>query len=291
MRIALGSPILVLVAAAIGVAPAGAAFAAAPGPAGDRESAPVEVAEPAPAGPELHDPMLQAKQAYDLGRKLYDEAKYEDALGSFLDAQRLYASPDHHFNIARCYEALGRYELAVEYYRAYLRSDPGDRANIESTIERIEAIITSKDEPAAQPALPEVEPQPEPVPPTDGSEDASHPGRVLIVTGAVLTGVGVAVLLGGGVGAGAAARDRSDQVDDVFQGGNPDGLSLDATRTLDEEGRRLESIQVAGAVVGTVLIAGGVTMLALGVRKKRARPSAAAMLGRGLVGVTFRGRF
>ncbi len=290
-----------LIAAVIAVAAPGSQALAAPASDAPPKPAVTEPSGPASqpeegdgTGPNLHDPMVEARRAYDLGRKLYDEAKYEEALGSFLDAQRLYASPDHHFNIARCYEALGRYPLAVEYYRAYLRSNPSDRANIENTITRIEAIIARSNEPAPEPTpvAPEPATQPEPTPPTDGQDDrGAYPGRGLVIGGAVLAAVGAGLGIGAGVGAGVAARDRSDQVEAVFDGGNPEGLDLDATRTLDEEGRRFETIQIAGAVVGGALAAGGVAMLVVGLRKKKMNTTVSSLLGPGLAGVTVGGRF
>ena len=255
------------------------------------ETPPAEKAEPTteePADPEaLRDPMVEARRAYDLGRQQYDEAKYEDALGSFLDAQRLYASPDHHFNIARCYEALGRYELAIEYYRAYLRSDPSDRANIENTIARLEKIV-AQPEPEPEPK-PEPEPEPEPVvtTPEDGDR-VGYPGRGMVIGGSVLLGAGVAVAVGGGAGAGLVARDRSDQVDQVFNAGNPAGLSQAATRSLDEEGRRFEAIQIATIAVGGAMAAGGAVLIALGVRKKN---HGTAWIAPGPRGLAFGGRF
>lgn len=233
------------------------------------------------------DPMVEAREAYDRGRRLYDEARYEDALGAFLDAQRLYASSDHHFNIARCYEALGRYELAVEYYRAYLRSDPRDRANIESTITRVEGLI----------ARAEVEPEPEPVaqpplargPPSD--EPTAPSGRGLVITGAALVGAGVALGLGGAIGVGLRARDLSEKVDAVMAGGNPDGRSLEQTRALDRQGRAFEAIQVTMAVLGGVVATGGAAMIFFGKRQRTPRTSARPVVGRTFAGVAVRGSF
>lgn len=268
--------------------PPGAAPATGESAAGDSAT------EPPVAKENLHDPMVEARRAYDRGRMLYDKAEYEEALGSFLDAQRLYASPDHHFNIARCYEALGRYPLAVEYYRAYLRSDPADRANIENTITRIEKIVEGG---ATDQPPPDPQPQPDPEPDPDqevtatDSEPVARPGRPLVITGAVLVGVGAALGLGGGIGAGAMALNRSDRVFEVVEDGNPDGRDLAETRTLDEEGRRFEQIQIATAVVGGLVAATGVALLVVGLNKNKRAPSASAMVGRGLAGVSLRGRF
>ena len=111
-----------------------------------------------------------------------------------------------------------------------------------------------------------------------------------MITGAVLTGVGAALALGGGIGAGVVASDRSEAVDAVFEGGNPEELTLDEARTLDEQGRRLESVQIATAVVGGAVAVTGVALIATGLLKKR-NGSVSAMVGPGTAGVSLRGRF
>lgn len=275
-----------------------------PGPVVEPEPTEPEPTEPKPAEPKsegagddrkLHDPMIEAKHAYQRGRELYDAAEYEAALGAFLDAQRLYASPDHHFNIARCYEALQRYELAVEYYQAYLRSGPADRANIEVKIVNLQAIVQATKGGEAPPPPPGADGTTTPAPgettPTQPADETAPPGRALVVTGAVLAGVGVALAVGGGVGAGVAARNRSDQVDDVFEGGNPDGLQLEEARSLDDDGRRFEAIQIATVAVGGVIAATGAVLLGLGVRKNKRAPSARAAVQRGFAGIAIEGRF
>jgi len=260
-------------------------------PVADPEaSTPEPPAAATPAAPA--DPLVAAQEAHNLGRRLYDEAKYEEALGSFLDAQRLYASPDHHFNIARCYEALGRYELAAEYYRAYLRSNPRDRANIESTVERIEGLIAGTPQPQPEPD-PEPEPEPEPGMTNPERAPGPTPGRGLMIAGGVLAGAGAAIALGGGIGAGLAAQRRSDDVAAVFEDGNPDQLGLADTRALDSEGKRFETIQIATVVVGGVVAVTGAALLLVGHKKRKSSAGATptAAVGRNFAGVALRGRF
>ena len=64
------------------------------------ETAPATApAEPAPAGmgptePPRQDPQLErAMESYELGKKAYNAARYEDALGHFQEAATRYASP------------------------------------------------------------------------------------------------------------------------------------------------------------------------------------------------------
>lgn len=258
-------------------------------------SAPADVAPPGtgPTEPPRQDPQLErAMESYELGKKAYNAARYEDALGHFQEAATRYASPDFQYNIGLCYERLGKPDEAIRAFRTYLRAKPDadDRANVEDRIFQLEREIErAKAEANGQPA-PNPQPDPDPTP-----TEPPKPSRPLIITGAVLTGVGAALALGGGVGFGIAAADRSDSVDDVSNG-NPAGLTFDEVQTLDDEGRRFETFQIVTAAAGAAVAVTGVALLAVGLkRKKAAQPGPSATLvptwtGRS-AGLSLQGRF
>jgi tetratricopeptide (TPR) repeat protein len=258
-------------------------------------SAPADVAPPGtgPTEPPRQDPQLErAMESYELGKKAYNAARYEDALGHFQEAATRYASPDFQYNIGLCYERLGKPDEAIRAFRTYLRAKPDadDRANVEDRIFQLEREIErSKAEANGQPA-PNPQPDPDPTP-----TEPPKPSRPLIITGAILTGVGAALALGGGVGFGIAAADRSDSVDDV-NNGNPAGLTFDEVQTLDDEGRRFETFQIVTAAAGAAVAVTGVALLAVGLkRKKAAQPGPSATLvptwtGRS-AGLSLQGRF
>ncbi len=220
--------------------------------------------EPAPPAQQPEDPKLErAMESYELGKKAYNAARYEDALGHFQEAATRYASADFQYNIGLCYERLGQPEEAIRAFRTYLRSKPdaNDRANVEDRIFDLEKQIADA---ANQP-----EPEPEPLPEPEPEQPAVKPSRPLIITGAVLAGVGGAVALGGGVGFGFAARSKSLQVEDVVSGGNPDGLTLSEAQQLEDDGRRLETLQVVMAATGAAVAITGVALLVVGLRRKK----------------------
>lgn len=247
---------------------------------------------PALAPPEApkEDPKLeQAMVSYDLGKKAYNAARYEDALEHFQEAATRYASPDFQYNIGLCYERLNKPEEAVRAFRTYLRAKPEakDRANVEDRIFTLEKEIEdAKNQPVpdgsteTKPAE-EVEPLPN--------------GKTLILVGAVLTGVGGAVGIGGGLGFGLAARNRSLAVEDVTDG-NPEDLTFSEAQTLDDEGRQFETLQIVMAASGAAVAITGVALLAVGLkRKKRAEAGPTATLvptwtGRS-AGLSLQGRF
>ena len=233
-------------------------------PEGPPAAAPTEAPADAPAEGPREDPQLErAMESYDLGKKAYNAARYEDALGHFQEAATRYASPDFQYNIGLCYERLGKPEEAIRAFRTYLRAKPNadDRANVEDRIFQLEQEIAKakrEPEPVTEPAP---EPEPGPTPPS---------GRGLVIAGAALAGVGAAVALGGGLGFGLAARSRSSSVDDVVSGGNPERLTFDEAQELEDEGRRLETFQIVTAAAGAAVAISGVALLAVGLKRKKA---------------------
>jgi len=256
-------------------------------------AAPVTDEAPATAPPEApkEDPKLeQAMVSYDLGKKAYNAARYEDALEHFQEAATRYASPDFQYNIGLCYERLDKPEEAVRAFRTYLRAKPEakDRPNVEDRIFQLEKQI----EEAKNQPVPDGTPEPDPVEP---EVEELPDGKTLILVGAVLTGVGGAVGIGGGLGFGLAARNRSLSVEDVADG-NPDDLTFSEAQTLDDEGRRFETLQIVMAATGAAVAITGVALLAVGLkRKKRAEAGPTATLvptwtGRS-AGLSLQGRF
>src|SRR3954466_5862034 len=66
----------------------------------------------------------------------YDEARYEDAAREMEAAYALKPLPDLQYNLAQCYERLGRYTDAASAYEVYLQSNPGavDRKLVETRV-------------------------------------------------------------------------------------------------------------------------------------------------------------
>src|SRR5260370_37161474 len=54
----------------------------------------------------------------------YDEARYDDAAREVEAAYALKPLPDLQYNLAQCYERLGRYEDAAKAYETYLHASP-----------------------------------------------------------------------------------------------------------------------------------------------------------------------
>jgi tetratricopeptide (TPR) repeat protein len=272
-------------------------------------SLPVALAGPASSSPSEDeapvDMEARATKAFTDGKAAYDAGKYDDALELFLDAQSLYPSPVFHYNVGLCQEALGNLEQAVISYEAYLRSyknafnrAPEDQVNTENKIERLNKQIEDEKAEADKPDEP-VEPvESGIVAPTNIQDEppakTGKPGRGLIITGGVLVGVGVGVAAIGGAVFGAQAADVSGQLDDVYDGGNPERVTLEQARVLDEDGRAAELNQILLVSIGGAVAIVGVALLATGIVKRNRSPRSATLVptaGPSSAGFMVQGRF
>jgi len=270
----------------------GLALALAPLPGTARASS-----EP-PIEPGDQDPQLdQAMRAYERGTQNYNLAQYEAALADFQEAATLYASPDFQYNIGLCYEKLGKPDDAIRAFVTYLKTKPNaeDRPNVENRIKELQDKIerNKRDDDAAQ-ATPVTNPdeggdEVEPV--VEEPAEPEKAGRPLILAGVALVGVGATVALGGGIGFGVLARQRSLSLDEVQSEGNPEELTFSDAEALEDEGRRFEAIQIGMAAGGAALGITGAVLLALGLRKRKAVQASAAWLGPSTVGLSLQGRF
>ena len=241
----------------------------------------------------------RAIEAYDAGTEAYAGGEYEEALQLFLEAQSLYPSPDFHYNIAQCHEALGNYKQAIISFQAYLRSsksvsgeDAHDKIGVENKIQRLEEQLEAqrKADEAEKNKKPEVIIQKVP------EEDKKRPGLALMVSGGVLAGVGVGVVVVGGAVFGARAAQLSSQLEDVYEDGNPNLVTLEEARQIDADGRAANLNQALMMSLGSAVAATGVALLVVGVLKKNKAANApeaevAPAVGPEGAGLVIRGRF
>jgi tetratricopeptide (TPR) repeat protein len=253
------------------------------------------------AAPDAIDPEEEAMTLFRAGQIAFRNQDYRRALEFFQDAQSRHPSPIFHFNIGLCYEALEKPEQAIDAFNAYLRSGPDDRADIETKIaaleKKVEEQASAAPPPSSDPTAPGPEAPTDPAPPLETSPSTDEkPGRALVITGAVLAGVGG--VLAGGVGTwqGIVALDESDYVNQVTLDGNPQGATLAETEAADDAGRRAQTIQVASIAAGAAIGLTGVALLVVGVLKnKKAADTAALQISptadRTSAGLSLSGRF
>jgi Tetratricopeptide repeat len=136
----------------------------------------------------------------------YDEARYEDAVREMEAAYALRPLPDLQYNLAQCYERLGRYAEAANAYEKYLAANKGapDRKLVDTRIanlrERAAAVAAGGQAPAPLPPPKEkvvfktiVVYKEAPPPPGRGVRIAAY-GLGVLALGALGSGVAFAVL-------------------------------------------------------------------------------------------------
>ena len=243
-----------------------------------------------------------AKVLYDEGQALYSAADYPGAVVKFTEALKLISRAGSTYPP----DARGRllYNLATAHDRTY-NVDP-DMVHLRKAIEVLQRIIDeapvhgyeaalvdqARDElQRVRERLEEAESEANPPPPveepvtpaaTTGDADESNPnaGKALIISGAVIAGVGLAC--------------SGIWIAGIVQGGNAEDDVLATTLPSQEEdrkdaverGERANTLAAAGAVISSVLVVTGVALVVVGVlqRKKAKRvaliPGGPASAGR-----------
>ncbi len=87
-----------------------------------------------------------ARKHFDRGSELYSELKYEQAIVEFQAANEAKPHPDFDYNIARCFDRLGDWPHALDYYRRYLAVSPKSddvRARVAELQTRLERLVPS----------------------------------------------------------------------------------------------------------------------------------------------------
>ena len=70
---------------------------------------------------EEDDDLRRAKQAYQYGKQMYDEAKYEEAIQAFLRAHDISQNHQLLFNLAMAYRMNDELQTARTYFEEYQR--------------------------------------------------------------------------------------------------------------------------------------------------------------------------
>ncbi|HEY3354114.1 MAG TPA: hypothetical protein VGQ83_12750 [Polyangia bacterium] len=127
------------------------------------------VAVPLDAAAQGEDKKDQAKQFFEAGKRFYEMQSWRAAIDQFKQAQALLPSPILDYNIALCYEKLGKPKTAVKFYQRYLAGAPkaDNRAEVEGRINSLESQVAAPaapPAPGAPPPAPAPEPQDESVP-------------------------------------------------------------------------------------------------------------------------------
>ena len=93
------------------------------------------------------------KQHYERGTTLFDLAKYLEAAKEFEAAYELKQNAAFLFNIGQAYRLAGKSELAIGFYKSYLRRLPtaANKPEVEARIAELERLVEQQKKAAAEP--------------------------------------------------------------------------------------------------------------------------------------------
>lgn len=202
-------------------------------------------------------------------REAYAARDYSRAAEAFSRAYDKTKDPNYLFNAGRVYEESGDLELSVEYYQRFLDSGEVDFEARKAALERVEVlqgVLRLREEKNA-PEDPEPTPPPESLDPPETKAPAESPRqkeqrRKLLISGAVLTGVGAAALITGGVLGGLALRQSSTLESEEI--------------ALEDRRRRIDATETFSLTADILYGAGGaiaVTGVALIIASVKRRPA------------------
>lgn len=268
---------------------------------------PTAVAAPAdPTQADAPDTTLdEAERLYDEGKAKFETADYEAAIELWTEAYRLVpdaqegsrikalliyniaTAREHAFDVTQDPSQLRQAKILLESFEGSIpdlyppEEQAAETAKVRERIAAIDARLTET-EPEPEPE-PQLEPEPGPTPePVDVGAGPARPGRPLVISGAVLLGLGVAGLavMGAGLGIGAGANDLSELQDDDIEG----------RRDQFSRGRSANAMAIGGGVAGGVLVVTGAVLLGVGLAKNR-RATPTAFVAPGTAGLAVVGRF
>ncbi|MCA9718522.1 MAG: hypothetical protein KC468_27880, partial [Myxococcales bacterium] len=194
------------------------------------------------------------KQAYALAQRINDVEFRREVVGALLfnlarAHARAYGLDSDIAHLRQADELIGRY-LALEL-------TPEDQTSGEELQQKIQdELAAAEPETPVEPDEPEPEPAPEPAADEAPADDVdAKPATGLLIAGGVVTGlsaVGLGIMTAGMV----SGRRAIDRYNAAADGG--------AREDIDQLGRRMNALAVAGGVLAGVLLTTGVALLVVG---------------------------
>ena len=225
-----------------------------------------------------------AKKYFTLGEELYNRADYEGALKQFQQAYGYSKKPALLYNMARCYESLGREDEAIKNFEAYVASKPGEeverqvRSRVENLRRTWEKKKAERDRVAADRARHEEERrQLEASRRQTRVTEAPAPRRgALGIAGWTTLGAGGVLLVVGAIMGGLAKANASALEED-----NLAGREFSEVAGKESRGKTFQKVAFVGLGVGAVAAVTGGVLLVLHYRRPRteSRVSIAPLFG------------
>jgi tetratricopeptide (TPR) repeat protein len=103
---------------------------------------------------------VEARQHFSAAQKLYEHARWADALAEYQASYKLSKYPAILYKVALCQDQLGQYAAALDSYKSYLEADPASdrRAGIEERMAKLKELLAPPPPPAPKQWPPESKP-------------------------------------------------------------------------------------------------------------------------------------
>lgn len=205
-----------------------------------------------------------ARSHFEIGEKLYEQGRFEEAAKEFEEAHRLSGRPEMLYNIYLAYRDTGQLEKALESLRAYLASDAkiDNRERLEAALQVLERKVGKPAEKPSEGAGNEPHEMPAGAPSKE-PEGEEQPSSHFPVVPVILVSAGGAAVLAGVV-TGALALGADSDLDRMCPGRvcPPDLPRTEAKDTSDKIST-LSSITDVLLVGGIVVAGVGVVLLTM----------------------------
>jgi tetratricopeptide (TPR) repeat protein len=244
-------------------------------------AAAVAAVPPVPAATTVVDATAVAKDLYSAAERLYAGGAYDDALVVYRLAYEARPDPIFLFDIAQCFRLGGKGELALSYYREFLKEKPDapNRADVEAIVHDLEALVLAAGGllvtagPVVAPAAAGVVASAPPPSPVFAAPAPAAPPRLGVLAG---TGIGLTVAGGALLGVSVWSASRMSAAGAAFDGSGRDSLD-DFAAASDALGHARDFARLTAVLVsaGAAALATGATLVLarlLGAPHTSARP-------------------
>lgn len=263
----------------------------------------------APPTADAADPMEAAKKAHAAGQNAFDTADYEAAITHWTAALDALPRADPKsatyrslilYNVAAAREKLfelrgdvaelkaarillQRFDASIdELYGDDPQTAEAERTRVREKLAALEAAIAEaeRERAATTPPEPRVDPRTDPAKDEPTDKPSATAGRGMLIGGGILVGLGVGALAG--LGATLAISENANDISDL------DPQDFEGREEQFSRGAQANAAAVAMGVLAPLLLGGGVAMLVIGSKQRRA---AKASLSLGPRGFAIAGRF
>jgi tetratricopeptide (TPR) repeat protein len=258
----------------------------------------------------------EAREHYETGARQFEIGHYEEAGREFEKAYTLLGDPVIIYNIAQSYRLGQKYDLALFFYKSYLRQIPNPKNldEVERRIKELTEIVAQQKHASEAPPQTTIKPTedhaegtpmgettpkqpPQTTPPPQQPQILAPPPappkpvpRWLKPLGFAFVGVAVVGIALGAAGAAIASSSSSD-----VQNAAATNMQMFSQALKDKEtqGKTFQSVGAAGWAIGGLFAVGAGVTLAIAYRKPAAgaRASVAPVIAPGAAGLVVVGRF